>query len=58
MKLGVALGVLNPAFHLEVAVEADRLGFESLWLPEHLVFPVAMSGSPQTIETGRRSPIT
>ena len=46
MKLGVALGVLNPAFHLEVAVEADRLGFESLWLPEHLVFPVAMSGSP------------
>jgi probable F420-dependent oxidoreductase len=46
VKLGVALGVLNPAFHLEVAVEADRLGFESLWLPEHLVFPVAMSGSP------------
>ncbi len=44
--LGVALGRLHPAFHLEVALEAERLGFESAWLPEHLVFPVEMSGSP------------
>jgi probable F420-dependent oxidoreductase len=46
MKIGVALGRLNPAFHLDVAVEAERLGFESVWLPEHLVFPIDMSGSP------------
>lgn len=46
MKFGVALGRLAPAFHLEAAVEADRLGFESVWLPEHLVLPVQMSGSP------------
>jgi probable F420-dependent oxidoreductase len=46
MKLGVALGRLNPAYHLEVALEAERLGFESVWLPEHLVFPIDMSGSP------------
>lgn len=44
--LGVALGRLHPARHLEVAVEADRLGFESVWLPEHLVFPLEMGGSP------------
>ena len=44
--LGVALGRLHPSRHLEVAVEADRLGFESVWLPEHLVFPVEMGGSP------------
>src|SRR5262249_25092263 len=25
---------------------ADRLGFESLWMPEHLVVPLAASGSP------------
>ncbi|WP_281288646.1 hypothetical protein [Pseudonocardia kunmingensis] len=31
-----------------MAQEAERLGFESLWLPEHLVLPVAMTGSPQT----------
>ena len=46
LKVGVALGRLNPAFHLEVALEAERLGFESVWLPEHLVFPTEMAGSP------------
>ncbi len=46
MKFGITLGRLNPAFHFDVALEADRLGFESLWLPEHLVFPTDMSGSP------------
>ena len=46
MKLGVALGRLNPAFFVPVAEEADRLGYESVWLPEHLVFPVTMAGSP------------
>jgi probable F420-dependent oxidoreductase len=46
MKFGVALARCNPAFHVELAVEADRLGFESVWMAEHLVFPVDMSGSP------------
>lgn len=46
MKIGIALGRLGPAAHLEVACAADRLGFESVWLPEHLVFPVRMQGSP------------
>ena len=46
MKLGVALGRLNPAFFEEVTVEAERLGYESVWLPEHLVFPVHMTRSP------------
>jgi len=46
LKLGVGLGALNPAYHLEVTLEAERLGFESVWMPEHLIFPLAMSGSP------------
>lgn len=46
MKFGVALGRLNPAFFLECTLEAERLGFESVWLPEHLVFPMEMSRSP------------
>jgi probable F420-dependent oxidoreductase len=29
-----------------VALEAERLGFESVWMPEHLVFPASISGSP------------
>ena len=46
MKFGVALGRLNPAFFVDVAEAADDLGFESVWLPEHLVFPVSLAGSP------------
>lgn len=44
MDLGITFGQLNPTRWEEVAVEADRLGFESVWLPEHLVFPLEISG--------------
>ena len=47
MKFGVALGALNPHFHLDAAEAADALGYESVWLPEHLVLPVTMSRSPR-----------
>jgi probable F420-dependent oxidoreductase len=46
LKIAVSLGALNPNMWVEVTDEADRLGFESVWLPEHLVLPVEMSGSP------------
>ncbi len=46
MKIGIALGTVRPDRWAEVTEEADRLGFESVWLPEHLVLPVASAGSP------------
>lgn len=46
MKFGVALGALNPHFFLDATLEAEKLGYESVWLPEHLVFPTEMDGSP------------
>jgi probable F420-dependent oxidoreductase len=46
MKFGIALGALNPAFFVDATLEAERLGYESVWLPEHLVFPMEMSRSP------------
>jgi probable F420-dependent oxidoreductase len=46
VKFGVALARLNPALHVEASVEAEKLGFESVWMAEHLVFPQDMSGSP------------
>lgn len=46
MKFGIALGRVNSALFEDVTVEADRLGFESVWLPEHLVLPVEMTSSP------------
>ncbi|MBI2705294.1 MAG: TIGR03619 family F420-dependent LLM class oxidoreductase [Actinobacteria bacterium] len=44
MKFGMTFGQLNPACWLDAVVEADRLGFESAWLPEHLVLPIEMRG--------------
>jgi probable F420-dependent oxidoreductase len=46
MKIGVQLAGMNPKFWTAGAQAADAAGFESVWLPEHLVFPVEMNGSP------------
>jgi len=46
MKIGIALGTVRPERWAEVSCEADRLGYESVWMPEHLVLPVAADGSP------------
>jgi probable F420-dependent oxidoreductase len=51
VKFGVALGRLNPAFFLDATVAAEELGYESVWLPEHLVFTAAMSRSPHPGES-------
>ena len=50
MKFGVALGALNAHFHIAAADAAEALGYESVWLPEHLVLPVQMSRSPRSDE--------
>ncbi len=46
MKIGISLGMLRPSLWAEATREADRLGYESVWMPEHLVLPVHSSGSP------------
>src|SRR5215211_3903485 len=46
MDFGVGLGSVNPGLWVQVAEEADRLGYESVWVPEHLVIPVGAQGSP------------
>jgi probable F420-dependent oxidoreductase len=46
MKVGITLGTVRPDRWTEVTCEADRLGYESVWMPEHLVLPVASDGSP------------
>lgn len=58
MKFGVTLGALNPALHRDVTVLADELGFESVWMPEHLVFPKDLSGSPHPGEASAPVPPT
>lgn len=46
MKFAVTFGRMHPRIWVEAAETADRVGFESAWLPEHLVLPLAMAGSP------------
>jgi probable F420-dependent oxidoreductase len=40
MKIGVPLFLVRPEHMATVAQRAEELGFESVWVPEHLVFPV------------------
>jgi probable F420-dependent oxidoreductase len=46
MRYGVSFARLRPALWPETAELCDDLGFESVWLPEHLVLPVGGTGSP------------
>lgn len=46
MDIGLHLGRLNPRLWVELTEEADRLGYESVWVPEHVVVPIASTGSP------------
>ena len=46
MKIGVMLAGVNTKFWTTAGQAAEDAGFESVWLPEHLVFPVEMKGSP------------
>jgi probable F420-dependent oxidoreductase len=39
MKFGVDLQRCNPRLWVDLAQKADALGFESLWVAEHVIFP-------------------
>jgi probable F420-dependent oxidoreductase len=42
VKFGLPLFGLSPHLYAGVAVAAEEHGFESVWMPEHLVFPETM----------------
>ncbi len=46
MEFAVTFGRMRPEMWSEAAIVAEQLGFDSVWLPEHLVLPLAMAGSP------------
>ncbi|MEV5576294.1 TIGR03619 family F420-dependent LLM class oxidoreductase [Spirillospora sp. NPDC052269] len=54
MKFGIPLGLVHPAAWKDLAVAADRAGFESVWLAEHLVFATDLSTAtyPDTDKPG------
>ncbi|HZR84066.1 MAG TPA: TIGR03619 family F420-dependent LLM class oxidoreductase [Candidatus Binatia bacterium] len=52
MKVGIPLFMLRPAQLVPVARLAEELGFESVWVPEHLVFPAEFRSRYPYTETG------
>ncbi|MFC4906348.1 TIGR03619 family F420-dependent LLM class oxidoreductase [Actinomadura gamaensis] len=54
MKFGVPLSLVHQAAWKDLAVTADRVGFESVWLAEHLVFAtdLSMATYPYTNKPG------
>jgi probable F420-dependent oxidoreductase len=42
MKFGVSLLRANPSRWLEISIEAEQLGFESVWISDHLVLPTRL----------------
>src|SRR4051812_29816445 len=42
MKFGMSLAGLSARHYPEVAEAAETAGFDSVWMPEHLIFPVDM----------------
>ena len=47
-KVAMMLAGVNPKFWVQASQAAESAGFESVWVPEHLVLPMQMSGSPHT----------
>lgn len=62
MKVGLNFFPVNPKVPMPVARRADELGYESLWLGEHVVLPKAIESrypsTPQSaaVERGSRRP--
>lgn len=45
MKIGLFPFGLAPTDYAAIAADAERLGFESFWLPDHLVMPVEIASA-------------
>lgn len=52
MKFGLSLFGLSPRYYPEIAAAAEAAGFESVWVPEHLVMPAAIPATYPYSESG------
>ncbi|MCH2172826.1 LLM class F420-dependent oxidoreductase [Myxococcota bacterium] len=52
MKYGFSLLGISPRYYADVAAAAEESGFESIWLPEHVVFPDEMPTTYPYSESG------
>ncbi len=57
MKIGIPLFLLRHTQMASVAARAEALGFESVWVPEHLVLPTRLE-TPYPYSEDGRAPFT
>jgi probable F420-dependent oxidoreductase len=53
MKFGLPLFGVSPRYFADIAKAAEDNGFESVWMPEHLVFPEEMPSTYLYTESGQ-----
>jgi probable F420-dependent oxidoreductase len=52
VKFGMSMMGLSPRYYPEIAIGAEANGFESVWMPEHLMLPATMPPTYPYSETG------
>jgi probable F420-dependent oxidoreductase len=52
MKFGLSMFGLSPRYYPEIAAAAEANGFESVWVPEHLVLPAVVPPTYLYTESG------
>jgi probable F420-dependent oxidoreductase len=52
MKFGLALSGVSPRHYAALAAQAEAAGFESVWVPDHLVLPEVMPPSYLYTDSG------
>ena len=52
MRFGLALSGVSPRHYPWLAIEAEAAGFESVWVPDHLVLPEVMPASYLYTDSG------
>jgi probable F420-dependent oxidoreductase len=52
VKFGLSMFGLSPRYYPEIAAAAEATGFESVWMPEHLVLPAEVPPTYLYTETG------
>lgn len=52
MKFGLSMFGLSPRYYPEIAAAAEANGFESVWIPEHLMLPAEMPPTYLYTESG------
>jgi probable F420-dependent oxidoreductase len=52
MKFGLSMFGLSPRHYPDIASAAEQNGFESVWIPEHLILPADMPPTYPYTETG------